>query len=418
MKAIQDVIISHSIPANHVFNEDETAIESCAELLYQNVPKGTGRAVDPSCGSESRFTAVLGCNGEGQRLPTLIILKVSTQSTFDLRSERTLHPLMADLNRIAGAEVWSYSFFPVTVDGKDYFRPYIQHQNLDLITVQHKAWNDQVGQLLRIEKQLKPYKQKLSPEAQTKFLMVYDNVSFHNTNQVVNAFQAADWFVKNWAPNMTDELQPMDLVENKVFKSAMRDYRASQIYDYLQEFRSALCEFYQRKGMGIANTEEPIWTPPKTTYKQTVPLVFKVLDEKYADPKFVTSLKTCFVSVGLAQKLNIYGQLDGFVTFNRKIKCLVDDAEFTLENHESNCFKGWLIDCTTKRDDPDEAGVLDDENGDDHAGGEASVNSEESEDDENGDDHAGGEASVNSEESEDDSDDYSEDSNEDSNLEA
>jgi hypothetical protein len=100
------------------------------------------------------------------------------------------------------------------------------------------------------------------------------------------------------------------------------------------------------------------------------------------------------------------------------IKCLVDDAEFTLENHESNCFKGWLIDCTTKRDDPDEAGVLDDENGDDHAGGEASVNSEESEDDENGDDHAGGEASVNSEESEDDSDDYSEDSNEDSNLEA
>lgn len=55
-----------------------------------------------------------------------------------------------------------------------------------------------------------------------KFLMVVDNVSFHHVQEVVAAFTNVGWILKFLPPNMTDELQPMDLVVNSVLKSEMR----------------------------------------------------------------------------------------------------------------------------------------------------------------------------------------------------
>ena len=55
--------------------------------------------------------------------------------------------------------------------------------------------------------------------------------------------------------------------------------------------------------------KEPKWEPPKATYKDTIPLIFQALEEKFNEPKFVDIMKKCFVDVGLVQTFDRYGHL-------------------------------------------------------------------------------------------------------------
>jgi len=227
MQKIQKIMLDNEITAAQVFNEDETAIDTVAELLFQYVPSTATRAAD-CASSESRFTTMLGSSGEGIMLPTMIILKCGTEDKVDLSGEQTLEKLRRERLNDGTWEPRQLFRVPITDQktGKvyDYVRPYlIQRDTFNIITVQHKAWNDQVGQLLRVKHQLKPWKGIKSPDK--KCLMVEDNVSFHKTQQVKDAYAEANWLVEIWPPNMTDELQPMDINVNVIFKSIMRRLR-------------------------------------------------------------------------------------------------------------------------------------------------------------------------------------------------
>ena len=82
--------------------------------------------------------------------------------------------------------------------------------------------------------------------------MMEDNVSFHKTQQVKDAYAEANWLVEFWPPNMTDELQPMDLNVNIAFKNIMRKLRSRSIYDYFQTFRDLMTAYYMSKGRGLS----------------------------------------------------------------------------------------------------------------------------------------------------------------------
>ena len=55
-----------------IFNEDETAIFCCPELLHQYINKTAQRAVSPFGGDEGRFTALLGSSSTGNMLPLMV----------------------------------------------------------------------------------------------------------------------------------------------------------------------------------------------------------------------------------------------------------------------------------------------------------------------------------------------------------
>ena len=63
MRKIQNIIMDNKMTAAQVFNEDETAIDTTAELLFQYVPSTANRAA-VSASAESRFTTMLGSSGE------------------------------------------------------------------------------------------------------------------------------------------------------------------------------------------------------------------------------------------------------------------------------------------------------------------------------------------------------------------
>jgi hypothetical protein len=88
---------------------------------------------------------------------------------------------------------------------------------------------------MHVALQLKPFKARHSPNA--PYLMVVDNVGFHHFAEVKAAAAAAGWLLMFLPPNITDELQPMDLVVNAVLNAEMRKLRMTAVMEYFTIFR-------------------------------------------------------------------------------------------------------------------------------------------------------------------------------------
>ena len=69
-------------------------------------------------------------------------------------------------------------------------------------------------------------------------LMVLDNCGPHKTPDVETTFKKAGWLLEFLPPNMTDELQPMDLVVNAVGKQELRRVRIEKVVDYFVLFKT------------------------------------------------------------------------------------------------------------------------------------------------------------------------------------
>jgi hypothetical protein len=286
----------------------------------------------------------------------MIILKCSTQSQTDLRSAQVLHNLLREQNLPGNIVNWRYHVFEMVLAGVSYYRPYLQNtETLDIVTIQHKAWNDEVRQLLHIRKQLGVWR-RLNFRPDEKCLMVADNVSFHKTQSVKSAYEEEGWISENFPPNMTDELQPMDLVVNRTFKNVMRQKRSLEIYDYLQEYRNLLNRYYTRKGQGEIgeNNPYPMWTPPKSNYKKAVVDVFNCIHNELNNEYFQRSMTKCFVDVGLVRPVDQYKLPTNYVNYCRK---KLGHASLKIEDdlNEGDCIAGWIIDFVQRADQTEES---------------------------------------------------------------
>ena len=341
---LHETVTEKSVKAEYIFNEDETAIVCCPELLHQYINQDAQRAVTPYGGEEGRFTALLGSSSNGNMLPLMMILKVGTQNTFDLTAEKTLKRVKDQLK----LDTWEYKVFKTTItDGKgvvrEYCRPLLQNPaNLDLITVQHKAWNDAVGMLMYLKYQLQPWKEQNAPNDQC--MMVVDNVSFHHVQEVTAAFATAQWILKFFPPNMTDELQPMDLVVNAVLKAEMRKLRAKMVYDALDQFRQELSTW--SICVRDDNTlTKPTFNPPKPTYKDGVQTMLNIHHGKLKSVQFQDSLKKCFEKVGLIP----FNEHGAYKEYTPKKLGSLDSIKFETLNAEDS-LAGWCVDVSTLRD--------------------------------------------------------------------
>ena len=179
-------------------------------------------------------------------------------------------------------------------------------------------------------------------------MMVVDNVSFHHVKEVVEGFAGANWLIKFFPPNMTDELQPMDLVVNSVLKCEMRKLRIAMVFDSIQQYRTLLSQWSIAKADNPAITQpKPLFHPPKPSYKDAVRTMLQVHKSKLTTPQFVLSLSECFKKVGLVP-MDDKGEYNKY----REVKLGVVKKEKCLDNND--CVAGWCIDISTRRDDPSE----------------------------------------------------------------
>jgi hypothetical protein len=210
---------------------DETGIYWAPQLKYMYVPKDADRAAAHEGDESGRFTAMLGANAEEQSamMPLMQIVKVKCKSPTDLSASTTLKKYLTD-GTCPAADGWTLGLYEKTLGDKQYKRPYLINSNtLDLITVQPRAWNDSVGMLMHIELQMQPFRLKMNALHQvlpeTKHAIIVDNVGSHCTDEVKTAWEAAGWLIGYLPPNMTDRLQPMDLIVNAVCKLFLRNWR-------------------------------------------------------------------------------------------------------------------------------------------------------------------------------------------------
>ncbi len=162
-----------------------------------------------------------------------------------------------------------------------------------------KAWNDTIGLIMHAQVQLKRLKQRWFLNNETCIYIV-DNVSFHHGELVEKEFLKAGFILDYLPKNMTDELQPMDLVVNSALKSAMRKLRANVVYDALQEYREELNEYFARNGRG-ENVRMPRFVPPKPTYSDSIAVALDLVQNNFTTESFVATVTKCFQNVGLSK---------------------------------------------------------------------------------------------------------------------
>jgi hypothetical protein len=320
MQAIQTFITENNLTPDRVFNEDETGIRWCTPLLHQYVPKDADRA-SSLCDDSGRFTAMLGANGDGKMIPLYIILKSSVKSNFDLTSSTILKKLHEGSTTkgvhtpaiLPAEKGWVLKQFVCQIKDKKqvpqtYKRPFLFNtETLHVVTVQNKAWNDAVGMMLHIREQLAPYKQKYFPNE--KVLMVVDNVATHHVPEVQQEFLKDSWTVMYLPPNMTSELQPMDLAVNATCKAAMRRLRIDGALQYMRRYQAIYNSCLREK------KTVPEFRPQNPTYSDGVITMLNMMEKEFQNEDFIKGVKKSF------QNACILPKADG--TFSKYVvKCL------------------------------------------------------------------------------------------------
>jgi hypothetical protein len=131
-----------------------------------------------------------------------------------------------------------------------------------------------------------------------RFFIVWDNCGPHNAVAVQSMLAAHGLQSANLPPNMTDELQVMDLVVNGPLKAAIRRHRSDQLYTEFQVYKT---KFDAELSKPEAQRNLPMWAPPKPTLAQGLCTLFNTAGGELRTPKFAEGLVRSFRSVGLAR---------------------------------------------------------------------------------------------------------------------
>lgn len=70
--------------------------------------------------------------------------------------------------------------------------------------------------------------------------------------------------------------------------------------DYFETFRENMINVWAAKGQDDNPGADPVYKPPKPTYRDAVRTLLNVVHNKLSSEDFATSLKRCFEKVGLA----------------------------------------------------------------------------------------------------------------------
>ena len=219
-------------------------------------------------------------------------------------------------------------------------RPYLRHNvSGHVITAQHKAWMDTPGMVLWADILLAPWKAKVSSAGE--LAMVWDNCGPHSVKVVLDTFNAYGINPLALPPNVTDDLQPMDLHVNGGLKQEIRRERSAGLLKYFHGWKlkateaKASQELLCKQAVAAAHSAAiaaaptlfdaafvaplpapaamevfslPAFAPPKPTLVDGLRLFFKAFKRMETDV-FKAGLARSFKKVGLVEEVMSDGSL-------------------------------------------------------------------------------------------------------------
>jgi hypothetical protein len=301
MRSIQDVIIKEGYEPDDTVNGDETGIFYGAKPKNLYVPEDALRATAPDSNDKARFTALLWGAADGTMHAPFLIIKNSVSGADQTGSTCLDAKHLMSEEGFRESDGWRHKVWSKTVtlnvSGKPvtalYKRNYIINDHTGVvITANATAWMDSITMIMWIELQLGPWATK-SGRAK---LLVMDNCGPHSVQAVHDAFTAHNIRVVTLPPNMTGELQPMDLVVNGPVKAAIRAKRCEQLYVYLLQFKARWASELN-KPVGVRNM--PTFSPPKVAQPEGIRTLLATWQGRFASFEFREGLRRCFTNVGL-----------------------------------------------------------------------------------------------------------------------
>ena len=132
---------------------------------------------------------------------------------------------------------------------------YIKHVNGHIVTAQSRAWNDTARMLMYVELVLGPMSDGAesivgglttrkggNASERPKHFLWMDNFSVHNSDDVRKELKRRQVEAGFYPPNMTGELQVLDVVVNKNLKQLIRRLRERELVTHFHEFKKSLIE--------------------------------------------------------------------------------------------------------------------------------------------------------------------------------
>ena len=189
---------------------------------------------------------------------------------------------------------------------------YIIHKETGhVITSQVKAWNDSFRMILWFEIIMHPIKIKLG-----KMLLWCDNCGSHKTSIVRDTIKEVDIDVAFLPPNMTSELQVLDLVVNWPLKAHTRTKRANRLYDAFQVYKVARTENNKIEKSIRQNLD---FDPPKPTMTEGILDLILLFKDQFNEEKFKSCVNRSFIKTGTLP-MEDSGPVT-FVEYKKEILC-------------------------------------------------------------------------------------------------
>lgn len=314
LKIGQNLIILKEYDPSTIWNMDETAITYAIGPTHMYVPKDQARAANiGNVNTKLRITAVLTVNGIGEFAPIFLILKHSDKCISENKPDQTKMRVLDNLHKKLGFRVeenWKLEIWEKEIDinqtKKNHKCKYlINTVTGHIITSQHKAWNDQVRMIMWFDLVILPIK-----NIKNKVFLWVDNCGSHKTELVRNYVDRNEIDVSYLPPNMTSELQVLDLVVNGPLKAHIRQLRAKRIVAALREYLK------DKNENGIENEFEV----PKPELIEGICDLINLFADEFCSSKFKDGVISSFVKTGTIPEYK-YNEEPTFREYTREEKC-------------------------------------------------------------------------------------------------
>jgi DDE superfamily endonuclease len=314
----QELYTAHSHNPSTCWNFDETAFTWAIGPSYMYCPGNQQRATNIGISNDKvRITAVIAVNALGEFAPLMLIVKHSASS--ELKPDQTGMLVIPNLHKKPGFKVddgWELRLWQksLTINGvtADHKVRYLLHTETGhVITSQCKAWNDTVRMVLWFEIVMLPLKIK-----HEKMLLWCDNCGSHKTACVRDVIRETNIDVAFLPPNMTSELQVLDLVVNGPLKAHIRTIRANRLYEAFQQYKLARAEDQKLEQSVRLNLD---FNPPKPTMLEGIKDLILLFKEQFTAEKFKECINRTFIKTGT---LPVSDSLPAtFVEYKKELLC-------------------------------------------------------------------------------------------------
>lgn len=297
LKIGQDMYTEGRHEPHTCYNFDETAFTYAEGPTHIWCPSDQRRATNIGISNNKlRITAVIAVNGLGHFAPLMLIIKHSQSS--EAKPDQTKMKVISELFKKEGfraedgwvKDIWEKS---LTIKGVTALHrcTYIRHTVTGhVVTSQCKAWNDTTRMVMWFELVMKPIK-----EENTKLMIWCDNCGSHKTSSVKDVITETGIDVAFLPPNMTGELQVLDLVVNGPIKAHVKNKRATRLYESFQQFKK---ERLSDMELPREQRKNPDFSPPKPTMLEGMKDLILLFQEQFTETKFQHCINRSFIKTG------------------------------------------------------------------------------------------------------------------------